>query len=776
MADPATDVPGFDDYSAALDRMGRATDAGQEPTPGDIDIFRRGYGTHRDAYNAAQAQPSPSLAAPPRPPLRPGERTLSDLITGAPPQPPTDPNSWTNIGLRGVTNALGVPADFSASALNAAKAGYERLGGTSWAPQIALRSDATPAEREWAASVNATNAPGGRLGMPTQVLRAAAGIPEMGPNASIAQQLGEAAIPILAGSAPAAASAGKAAAKGFMPTAEAVVTSLAKNAVLAPAASVAGGALGQKLGGEPGAFVGGLAAPLAATAILPQAAARLSAMVHKGIWQAPETPYGEQVQIPGAKEVTSAADELGIQPRFGMLATLGGKKMEGAIGSLGFTPASRAMEQDRPMFEDQAAKLLEARRALPDATPETLGLIVAAHGARNSQISRGVLPNQATSIPAVEQYMANRMGGDFPVDVTNTANALADMYHGGTMQQITPSMRAAIADRYNQLTTPATGIGDAGDGIASHITPDGRIFAPWSLVRGWRSGLGQQTQKAIGMQGPQLDQTYGAITGDMKAAAAGRGLSPAEFDAAMAIERGEKGAQVLKEQLLDPTLLNRKATYAADFGARMQKLYEDPDVFKKTMGGRYESQEAPMPNEPGGMGAGDIRRQAYNLGVLGRSSYMPPEQTGQMQALWRGAKQLVLPGIGGLLGSLSGNPTAGTAIGGIANYLRSGLMESPVTRDIMMGRDVPWARTPSLTPSQAAATQQDNIRRALGGGASPPEQSTPGRPPWSPYSPPQPGVVPKRPWSPYSALPTTQGILAAWNRANVGNPRSRTAA
>lgn len=772
MADPATDVPGFDDYSAALDRMRQATDAGQEPNPGDIDIFRRGNATHRDAYSAAQAQASPSPATSPQP----QDQSLLQRAEGAFGQ--ADPNSLTNILLRGATNVALMPSDFWASAVNAAKAAYEKFGGTNWGPQFQLRPDATPVERQWAASVNANPmvAPGGRVTMPSQAIRGGAGIPEMGPNASMAQQLSEAAIPIVAGSVP-AAKAAMGAVTGAAPKTEALLASLGKNVVLAPAASLGGAALGEKIGGEPGAFIGGIAAPLAATAVLPQAASRLSAMAHTKAWQAPETPYGEQVQIPGAQEVTRAANELEVQPRFGMLATLGGKKMEGAIGSLGFTPASRAMEADRPMFEAQAAKLLETRRALPDPTPETSGLIAAAQNARNSQISQGMLPNQATSIPAVEQYMANKMGGNFLVDVTSTANALKDMYQtgqvpgGGSMQQITPQMRNAIADKYNQLTTPTSAPGEPGDGIAA-FTHNGQTFAPWSLVRGWRQGLGMQTQKALGMQGPQLDHAYAAITNDMKAAAAQRGLSPAEFDAAMAIERNEMGADALKEKLLDPTLLNRKATYAGDFGTRMQKLYEDSDVFKKTMGGPYISQEAPMP-----AAAGDIRRQAYNLGVLGRSSYMPPEQTGQMQALWRGAKQLVLPGIGTAAGTFFGSPAVGAGIGAALNYLRSGLMESPTTRDMMMGRPVPWTQTPSIMPSVAAAIQQDNIRRALGGGPAPPPQQ--GNPPpanWTPYSPPQPGVVPKRPWTPYSALPTTQGILAAWNRANVGNPRSMTAA
>lgn len=747
MADPATDVPSLDDYSAAVERLRQANDAGQQLNPGDVDIFRRGNATHRDAYTAAQTQSSPSPATSPQP----QGQSLLQRAEGAIGQ--ADPNSWTNIGLRGVTNTAMIPPDLYIGGVNALKAGYEKLGGTGW------------------------GTPGSRYAPASQAVRSFLGIPEAGKDASLGQQLGEAAIPILATSGAGALNAAKAA-TGAIPKVGAFLTSMGKNAVLAPAASVGGGYLGEKLGGEPGAFVGGIAAPLAATAVLPQTAARLSAMYHSGMWKAPESPYGEQVQIPGAKEVTSAATELGVDPRFGMLATMGGKKMEGAIGSLGFTAASRALEADRPMFEAQADKLLELRRALPNPTPETAGLIQAAQAARDAQISQGVLPNRATSIPAVEDYIANKMGGNFLVDVTDTANALKNMYQtgqvpgGGPMQQITPPMRDAIADRYNQLTTPSTAIGTPGAGIAA-FNQNGQIFAPWSLVRGWRQGLGMQTQKAIGMQGPQLDHAYAAITADMKAAAAQRGLSPAEFDAAMQIERNEMGAEALKEKLLDPTLLNRKATYAGDFGARMQKLYENPDLFKRIMGGAYEPQQAPMPID-----AGDIRRQAYNLGVLGRSSYMPPEQTGQMQALWRGAKQLVLPKVGELAGELTGTPTAGGYLGGLANFLRAPLMENRATIDMMMGRPVPWTQPPSIVPSAAAASQQENIRRALGA-EEPPEQSNSGLrnyTPYNPYSPPQPGVVPKRPWTPFSALPTTQGILAAWNRANVGNPRSMTAA
>jgi len=454
------------------------------------------------------------------------------------------------------------------------------------------------------------------------------------------------------------------------------------------------------------------------------------------------------------------------------------------------------MQEDRPMFEEQAANLIANRRALPDPTAETANLLTVARDARNQQIlQQGVQPNEATSMPAIEQYMASKIGNPL-VDVTDTANALKSMYDTGSVpgappgQQITPKMRDAIAAKYAELTTPAAAIGQQG-GIASQVTPNGRIYAPWALVRGWRSGLGQDTQKAIALQGPQLNHAYGAITDDMRNAAAANGLHPAEFDAAMQIERNELGAETLKEKLLDPTLLDKSATYAANFGRRMQNLYEDPALFKRMMGGECESKATPAPTT-----AGDIRQQAADVGVLGRASYLPPEQTGQAQSLWRGARQeLLLPGIGYALGTATGTPFTGTVLGVLGNYLRSGLSESPTVRNMMMGRPVPWVQAPSILHSAIAAQQQEKLRQAIFGERSVPKSSAPSVPssipedfnPWprsgqsSAPSSIQPDINPWLPASPRSgqsllSLPTTSPILAAFNAARVGRSRAETAA
>jgi hypothetical protein len=759
MADDAG-IPSFDDFSAAYDRARDARGAGQQIAPADMDIIRRGNSTHYQQYlqndAAAQAPPSPAPSSPSPP---------SDV------PPASDPNSWWNIAKRaGINTAMAIP-DVTIQ------------GGNVLAHAMGDPST---------------------VGMPSQWLREKLGVPDIGENASTAQKALEFAAPIVAGSLVPAGAAAKAASWGGKGIA--ALESFLTNAAARPALSMGGAYVGQKLGGETGEFLGGLAGGM-----LPEWGSTVGAKILSPLYRSTAAARGNEPSIPAAGDVADAAARLSnlgkslastIGPAgeryaeefpmtYGMAGNRAAKISQAELAEAGAGPAYRAQEAPQEFLPRAAELAIIQRRELPPATPGNQEVINLAQQARASAVTRGVSPSDVydrSTLDAMQGWINSKMGNQY-VDVTPTHNLMQDMIKTPGGAQVT--QLPAGPSFQGQQNTRAAIAGQADALRANAYNYNGRLMVPYQQLQDWKSGLGLRDALAAtrpntiaGLAGDAYDRVYGSIRNDI-ANSAPAGVSPEALNTAVQIEHRELSARDQLPEILKyfqaeggkgakPGIASVLNVFPKGQGAE--------ELYSRATGGPYNPAGAPSPVP----GSGDIRQTLADIATLHNATAVPggvgTGATGWWQKAKEGATSAIPFGLGEQFGSRVGGsalgagigmalglpaaPMGGAALGFLGgpfgiNYARAALQQNPRIISAMTGRPTPSAS--SASPLWSAP--------AIGTAIAPAVRPATPEAPWTP--PPWTSPIPGR--QSLRTLPTTSPILAAWNRANVGRSRAETA-
>jgi hypothetical protein len=623
--------------------------------------------------------------------------------------------------------------------------------------------------------------------LPSQYLRSAAHISELPADASTGRRIAESILPMTGDIWQGAKSAWQASPNWFQGAGQ-VLGAAANRAAIMPATAYAGSLGGEKIGEaagypETGALLGGLLGGQAGGAL-----ERPAKYAWGQFQRATSAEEGENPLMPSAKNVGQAAAELsqnlkqytgdtkGINPTYAMLANPEGMETQKTLAAFGSPPARVAEDYPNKFLPELADLAVTQRRELPnrslpgDPNGDNVDVLRLAQSAAANRAGGPADIHDSGVIDAMQNWIKGNMG-DQPVDMTGVRQTMVNRQSGtGHTTNIT-----ALQGKINAL-----------DELAP---PDanGNSILDFPRARQWISDLGRQTQgkegSRLGLLSDDYGATYGAAKQALSNAATARSqanpnVNPNAFNTAVEIEHRELAAQDLG-QLMLKTLKSGKSTFAKGLGSVLGLMpNDDPHLYRRLTGGDYQSGGAPQALP----GSGDVRRTLENTVTLGNSTALPANMsTSSPMAMWRTAREaLQIPGIGSIIAMASGAPalpTAAAAVGGGygLNWLRGGLQQDPVVRNIMMGRPVSPMPAPStadvesgLLASNAAlqnrgAIEQEGVVH---------ENHVP--PNWTPYTP-QPGVVPKT-WTPYTAprsqlSPALQNMLASFNRANIGQPR-----
>jgi hypothetical protein len=355
----------------------------------------------------------------------------------------------------------------------------------------------------------------------TPLLRQATGTPELPADASGARRLLEGAATVAAGggaqgvgraiaaTVPAGATAGTAA---ILPA----VAATARNIVAPVVGSEVGGAVGEKLGGERGQVLGSLLGGLAGSAPSP------SSLV--------ERYYGRQAR-PDAADIAAKAKAEGITPTAGMLGNEKIQDIERGISGKGTAflsnPVVDARERTLVQMREAADRAAADRGAAhPSPTPGTIGEHVLDTA---EQTARGLRGESS----AAQQALMDRVGPQSPVNVAGTYAALKKEI-GSVSPDVAKPMLARLDALEQMMPRDQTG--------RVVVGPGGEINIPYERMKSWRSNLGRTTQTQESLATNNLKQVYGPATDAMRETAISRGVTPAEFDAAMEVTRTLKGS------------------------------------------------------------------------------------------------------------------------------------------------------------------------------------------------------------------------------------------
>jgi hypothetical protein len=418
---------------------------------------------------------------------------------------------------------------------------------------------------------------------------------------------------------------------------------------------------------------------------------------------------------------------------------------------------------------DLATKLgnlaVSERRELPARTPENAPVVDAAEQARARSGQPG---NMGDATPGIEAWI-NQTFGNNPIDVTNTMQ---------TLEKIANPAKAGA----NPVSTDPADIAGANNLIkrlqlmgATQDPQTGNWSAPFKNFRGWRSAIGAKIGDEIGLgKGRGYGATYGAADDDLANAATQIGVSPDAVKAALRIESAQFGAENLESEIHAKNIGDPTQKYPMVPLAQITDPYRySPGEFEHIFGGpRIDSGPAPSPTGPG-----DIRELASHIRTIGIAGGRPgPASPSIWQRIGKYAPALSGLAVGGLehIGKALG---AASLVEGLKETIPEQIMNDPAVREAMIkGRSppMPW-RDMLLLPGAGGYTlpseQEVPKTRPIGtpnpyNPVLPPGAASPAGARWK-YNP-----VSPRSGQQLGGLPTTQPILAALNRANVGDPRS----
>lgn len=516
----------------------------------------------------------------------------------------------------------------------------------------------------------------GQPGLQTEFaprVRSAVGVEELPEDASTTRRLSEAGMTALLGSGGGGALGALSRAGTVGEALTGAGGALLKNVAVPTATSFAGGAVGEKYGGETGALIGSLAGGVA------------PGLARNVPTRAAEAYYGRGARV-DAPEIAAAAERQNVTPSAGML---GGKsvqaterRLSGQAGSQGVIANARDTAANQ--ITQAAERAVEARRAIPAATPETADIVDVANRARTGG-------QDVTG--AVQTELMNRIGSRSPVDVSDIYANL-----GRIQGQTDPATYGPIATRVGHLREMIMN-DQLREALMRGGTPPAgvtNLTVPYEQFKDWRSKLGARLQGLDPIDSRFQGQVYDEATQAMRNAAIARGVPGPLFDRAQEITRNQYQATTLADKIAS-TLGTEGAAGPRQFSRWWENL--TPEEQTKLAG----PQQGAM---------SDVARLA------GAHNY-PTSQTGLTRSLggqlgsqvWRLISSLGGAGAGHALG-IPGGEVMGAVVGGaapeaVAN-IRARMLQSDVARRGMTGQRTPIGRAMGMD-ELLAALQAANI-------------------------------------------------------------------
>jgi hypothetical protein len=439
-------------------------------------------------------------------------------------------------------------------------------------------------------------------------VRSAIGVPDLPQDASTVRRLGEAAATMVGSVGTGAPAASR---------------EIVRDVVKPMAGATVGGNVGGWVGGDTGSLLGSLIG---------------------GVGPSFAAQRGARGARPDATEIAEAAQRQSVTPTAGMVGDLTVQAQENALsgkrGSSGVISQARqtALEQMRAAAE----RGIEARQALPAATPETADIHNVATTARA----------QGTDVSsAAQQRLMDRVGPTRSVDV---APVIAEMER--VRSTTDPGTYAPIDARVEYLRQM---LPRDPQGNVTGSTVDYQRF------KDWRSGLGRRMNNLDPIPGRFSGGIYDAATGAMRDTATAAGVHPQEFALAQDITRNQMRANEIRE-VYDRTLGNVDQTAAG------------PRGFARWWNSLMPQEQAAL--------AGPQNSVFADVARLSRAYNYPTGQTGLTRSLGGQLADLGDRAAGAAVGSLlstTGIPGAGQAgaaagamgISPVRNWMRARALE-----------------------------------------------------------------------------------------------------
>lgn len=562
----------------------------------------------------------------------------------------------------------------------------------------------------------------GRIPLVGEQLRSDIGAPELGPDASTAQRIGEATLTalgarglsrVLPGASAAAPAAAGAAAAGAVPSATSSASAIRdlgsaalRDLVYSTTGTVAGD-WAQRNFGDVGGYLAGLAAGGAVPwgHVVPYTLGKVAAR--------PETEGGLPQSAPA---VFQAGRQEGFMPSFKAMARPAWQRFAEFFGALPFGAGAPIARMD----EDTARNILRVRNQAAADVAGGPGAIPPL-GATAEDIGGSMIEGARAAVPAVQ---AQRAAPFAPIEQAvgqrsfDVAPAITNLNQRLSQSPLTEPTENALRGYANLLTQKAPGA--PGSQVQGPPSAPGAIDVPWSVGKDWLTN----TSNLLGpgpLEAAKGRAETGAIQQDVLSAMANRaeqeqpGLGAAFRNARQQYAEigrnvldplykvtgepvkggafGPAGAQQAYNYLLSnlnsPENIEPFARYSPNWGVTsgryLSTLGGQGELFRPehlakgwtAIGPEVQSQMTGGAQFPGTPGMSQSRFQ--NAAIVGQGSAVPIARGGLRQSAATGV------GIAEMLGKLGKGILGGTYV---PARMISNVVASPITRRSMAGENL----------------------------------------------------------------------------------------
>ena len=250
-------------------------------------------------------------------------------------------------------------------------------------------------------------------------------------------------------------------------------------------------------------------------------------MTPTGMTDAIATGGRKMLAREGGEKTLEAMDNLGMRPSIGLTGNQNASTMENAaailpfFGSVAKKVQTGQVDEFGNIVKDTAAKVRPT-----GATSKADDMLI---GEQIHDISKSGLSRMKGGFGKREDALMTKIGGQTPIDVTNTRKAIADM-----MPKVDPEMQGALQHELdlldqmvvkNKTTTmqpkASKVLGPDGqpmtvDAPVESVTATNTV--PYEQFRSWRTNVGRRTDQPS-IKGGQSKNLYKAITADLEGAA-----------------------------------------------------------------------------------------------------------------------------------------------------------------------------------------------------------------------------------------------------------------
>lgn len=255
----------------------------------------------------------------------------------------------------------------------------------------------------------------------------------------------------------------------------------------------------------------------------------MGSMAPTGIPDMIEAGGKKMLSREGSDVTLAAMDRLKMRPSIGLTGNQNASTMENAAAILPFfgSVAKNVQTDQVDQFGD-IVKNTATKVRPTGATSKADDMLI---GEQIYDISKSGLGRMKGGFGDREDALMAKIGGQTPIDVTNTRRAIADM-----MPKVDPEMQGALQRELdlldqmmvkNKTTTMQSKASKVLGPDGTPMTVDESVTAtntvPYEQFRSWRTNVGRRTDQPS-IKGGQSKNLYKAITSDLEGAADNAGV------------------------------------------------------------------------------------------------------------------------------------------------------------------------------------------------------------------------------------------------------------